>query len=272
MTTLQQALRASAGQDHASEPVEARAACRRTRAPCRRRCPDMAKAPCDRESQGAFVTVVSDRCSTESLAAVALQQIHRVDRNRVAVDALRVEVHDAPSARCRRPSPVDGLCLVPPLLERVGTPYTGAPTSSSPYMLCRSRFRRVARNGADRRTPHPRVAACRAHTGTMPPPTDTRVPRSRRDTCGFGAGHRAAVATRTGADMRRRGGEDGGSGMVESSSLPARRRVGVRPDSSVVEHLHGKEKVKSSILFRGSDRPTAHPADQRSSRRGSSGG
>ena len=78
-----------------------------------------------------------------------------------------------------------------------------------------------------------------------------RSPRRRVDRPGRRLGPVGRTASRD---------ERGGRGMLGSSSLPARRRVGVRPDSSVVEHLHGKEKVKSSILFRGSDRPAAHPA------------
>ena len=44
---------------------------------------------------------------------------------------------------------------------------------------------------------------------------------------------------------------------LDAASGPDRARQ--RPDSSVVEHLHGKEKVKSSILFRGSDTPLRTP-------------
>ena len=129
-----------------------------------------------------------------------------------------------------------------PTLQRVQPPYTGGCSETSPNMLCRSHSWRVARNDAVRRDPNPRVAACRAHAATMPRPSETlEAPRTRG----------------------RRGGRGRRSGMLESTSLPARRRVGVRPDSSVVEHLHGKEKVKSSILFRGSDRHTAYPAAAR---------
>ena len=35
----------------------------------------------------------------------------------------------------------------------------------------------------------------------------------------------------------------------------------MRPDSSVVEHFHGKEGVASSILARGSDLLIAHTAN-----------
>jgi len=41
-----------------------------------------------------------------SLAAIALQQVHRVDRNRVAVNALGVEVHGDPPVLYQLREPV----------------------------------------------------------------------------------------------------------------------------------------------------------------------
>ena len=67
---------------------------------------------------GGLCDRVSDPATRTSLAAVALQQVHRVDRDRVAVDALRVEVHDRSSARAADlPQSTAGCALCPPLLS-----------------------------------------------------------------------------------------------------------------------------------------------------------
>ena len=47
-----------------------------------------------------------------------------------------------------------------------------------------------------------------------------------------------------------------GSQVLIFSGANGRSRSRQRPDSSVVEHFHGKEGVVSSILTRGSGTPT----------------
>jgi hypothetical protein len=94
-------------------------------------------------------------------------------------------------------------------------------------------------------------------------PTDGRRTSARADHLRPALRHRARPERRR--EVRARRERDA---TLDAASSP--NRLGQRPDSSVVEHLHGKEKVKSSILFRGSD--SSRHLGTGVPRRGSSGG
>ena len=233
-------LRSDDPREHRVEPVRPRAASSSSRSS--RPTPTRpARARCD-------VDGVLDGRRVGGTVAERAQAREAEDRLAARAGAPATVVADGDERGVRAAVPVDPLELG---LERSARRGRRSPTARRPRR-CRSRASAAASSRSTRRVPHRAERTDLATWHTLDAASSRRRAARERP-----AGHRGlerAVPAGTRGAAGPQGPVSGpasrGRGTPDYARWPATRRS--RPLSSVVEHLHGKEGVVSSILTEGS--------------------